>query len=268
MSGDEGERPRVAAVSIKLPPFWPADPNIWFAQVETQFATKGATNQKTMFDYVVTSVSPDITTEIRDLILTPPTENQYRRLKEELIRRTATSQQQRIQQLLSTEDIGDRKPTQLLHRLQQLASNTILYNGVFLRELFLQHLPANVRIVLASTNDGTPITELAQLADKVMEVAIPVVSKVSLQSPAQPSPTEVELLQGKVVALEQEIKSLQQATRTQLPRHRSPSPRQYSTPNSAGNPLFTICWYHQNFGASAKKCRPSCSYSGNDSAKH
>ena len=184
-----------------------------------------------MFDYVVASVSPDIATEIRDLILTPPAENQYARLKEELIRLTATSQQRRIQQLLSTEVIGDRKPTQFLHRLQQLASDTIQHDSVFLCELFLQRLPANVRIVLASTNDSIPITELAQLADKVMKVAIPVMSKVSVQSSVPPSPSEVELLQGKVIALEQEIKTLQQATRAQLPRQRSPSPQRYSTRN-------------------------------------
>ena len=39
-----------------------------------------------------------------------------------------------------------------------------------LRELFLQRLPANVRMVLASTADQANLENLAQLADKVVEV--------------------------------------------------------------------------------------------------
>ena len=101
--------------------------------------------------------------------MSPPAENQYTNLKEKLIQRTAASQQQRIQQLLNAEELGDKKPTQFLRRLQQLAGDTVRNEGVIIRELFLQRLPANVRMVLASTRDNTPIEELAQLADKVME---------------------------------------------------------------------------------------------------
>ena len=39
MSGEDEAPLRVGQVSVKLPPFWPADPQIWFTQVEAQFST-------------------------------------------------------------------------------------------------------------------------------------------------------------------------------------------------------------------------------------
>ena len=119
---------------------------MWFAQVEAQFATA----QKTKFDYVISSLSPEIAMEVRDLL---PAENPYDTLKTQLIKRTAASKQCILQQLISGEELGDRKPTQLLRRMQLLLRDKLGAGtdaNSFLRELFLQRLPPNIRMVLAS----------------------------------------------------------------------------------------------------------------------
>ena len=91
MTEEEGASstgPTLAGVGIKLPPFWSADPEIWFVQVEAQFTTKGIVAQKMRYDYVVSSLTPEFAMEVRDLLLNPPAD--------------------------SGEELGDRKPTQLL----------------------------------------------------------------------------------------------------------------------------------------------------------
>ena len=57
-----------------------------------------------MFDHVIASLSPEFVAEVRDLILTPPAETPYDVLKAQLIKRTAASEQRRLQQLFSAEE--------------------------------------------------------------------------------------------------------------------------------------------------------------------
>ena len=256
--------PSIGAINVKIPPFWPADPQIWFAQVEAQFNTRGITSQKTKFDHVVASLAPEFAQEVRDLILSPPVSTPFDTLKQQLIERTAASEQRRLQQLFHAEELGDRKPSQLLRRMQQLMGDTpTATDNTFLRELFLQRLPPNVRMVLASTDTGKNLVDLAQLADKIMEVAAPPIATVTTTS----SLSEVAQLRSEVVELRRLVERLLSSNHP--PHQRTPSRGRSPSPAPISTPLPTLCWYHQRYGSAAQKCRPPCSQSsGNDQASH
>ena len=256
----------IAAVSVKLPPFWPADPEVWFAQVEAQFTTRGIVSQKTRFDYVVSSLSPEFATEVRDLLLKPPSDDPYDVLKTQLIKRTAASEQRKLQQLLSGEELGDRKPTQLLRRMRQLLGDKLGSSddaNSFLRELFMQRLPTNVRVVLASTDPSMDLDKLADMADKVLEVATPSIAAIS---DPHPDNSKVHKLREEVAHLADLVSSLTTRSRrrsTSRSRRRAVSP----SPTNTSQDSSPFCWYHAKFGGNALKCRDPCTW-GNSQARH
>ena len=126
-------------------------------------------------------------------------------------------------------------------------------DAAFMRELFLQRLPSNVRMVLASMPDTGNITELAQFADKVMEVASPSVSSIT-------TTTELDQLRQEVAELKTMLKSLQIVNKKPQRGHSpSPAPQRQQTQD--------VCWYHAKFGEKALKCKPPCSKAGQTPAK-
>ena len=60
------KQPHLATVSIKLPLFWPSDPQLymWLPQVQGQFSTGEIMNQITMFDNVIALLAPEFNTEM------------------------------------------------------------------------------------------------------------------------------------------------------------------------------------------------------------
>ncbi len=86
----------VSVVNMKLPQFWPANPEDWFAQVETQFATRNIRVQRMKFDHIVASLTPEFAMEVRGLILHPPAESPYDLLKQQLIKRTTASEWRKL----------------------------------------------------------------------------------------------------------------------------------------------------------------------------
>ena len=200
----------VSSKTLKLPPFWPNDPILWFAQVEAQFTTRNITSQARKFAYIISTLQPEITQEIRDILINPPAENLYDTLKTELIKCTSASEKNRLHQLLNSEELGDRKPSQLLRKMRQLLGDTQLEDGILL-QLFLQRLPMNAQIILSTTSDTVTVDQVALIADKILEVATPsAISAVqSTVHPATPQKTdELADLHSQVNKLTSQVEAL------------------------------------------------------------
>ena len=258
---DEAQQPTAIAnaVSLKLPIFWPSDPELWFAQAEALFDAQNITQEKTKFGHVVRVLPAQYASEVRDIILRPP-EAPYTALKTELNQRVSPSKRQRLQQLLHVEDLGE-----LLRQMLKLRGGTApdADKDEIFRELFLQKLPITVRTALAIHKDVS-LTQLADMADNMAEVQGSQAPVYQLQADVQgPQPHLYQLPpQGnpEITAIQTELqkiwKTLQSQPRSAQEKQRSPSQP-------------AICWYHERFGAKALKCREPCKFqqpSGNSTA--
>ncbi|KAL0882480.1 hypothetical protein ABMA27_000949 [Loxostege sticticalis] len=244
---------QVCRVSVKLPPFWTDRPSIWFAQVEAQFHLAGITNDMTMFSHVISTIDQRVIGEIEDIVMNPPKENKYPKLKEELIRRLSTSEEQRVRRLLSDEELGDRKPSTFLRHLRSLAGSTLKDDSLF-RQLWLRRLPHQVQAILAAQADLS-LDKLAELADKITEVA--------------PGPANVFAVDSTPPLLSSLVECVQNLTKQvaalSAHQHRSRSQSRSTSTNRGRSASPTIrtarfCWYHRTFGVKAAKCTAPCSW--------
>jgi len=69
---DETVSSAVYRVAVRLVPFWPDRPAVWFAKAEVQFELAGITRQRTQFNYVVSQLIHKQAAEVEDIITAPP----------------------------------------------------------------------------------------------------------------------------------------------------------------------------------------------------
>lgn len=263
MSVTDGN-PEVLRVGVRVPPFWPEEPALWFAQIESQFILSKIVTDETKFCYLVAQLDHQYAAEVKDVITNPPATDKYAKLKSELIKRLSASQEKRVKQLLMHEELGDRKPSQFLRHLQGLAGPTVPKE--FLTTIWSSRLPASVQTVIASHED-LPLDKLSDLADKVHEIAYstPQVASTSRAvSPTKTPSTSYYDLSRQVCELSKQLAKLtEQVANGERARKQNRSQNNRSRSRSrfrqppAQHPL---CFYHFNYGAKAKKCKQPCNF--------
>ena len=190
------------------------------------------------FDYIVVSLAPEYATEVCDLLLNPPEETPYEVLKTELTKFTSASEQQCLQQLLTAEELGNRQPSQVLRRIQQLLGDKAeTMDATIMRELFLQCLPANVRMVLTPSAGALNLDRPAQLADCIVE-ASPTLTVAATESTSTNLTAQVSDFSKHLDELTFTLNNLSRCSR-------SPSPwRRCQRLSTSTNDDDILCWYH------------------------
>ncbi|XP_014367029.2 uncharacterized protein LOC106717641 [Papilio machaon] len=168
----------ICRIGVRMPPFWPEKPLLWFSQIESQFCISKITDDDIKFHFLITNLDRRYISDIEDLITSPPTTGKYEKLKSEIIKRLSISKEKKLKQLLQAEEMGDRKPSQFLRHLQHLAGPNIPED--FLRSLWTGRLPSNLQTIVVSQM-SMPLSEIADLADRVHDIvpASPVVAAAS-----------------------------------------------------------------------------------------
>ncbi|GBM71647.1 hypothetical protein AVEN_269198-1 [Araneus ventricosus] len=117
----------VSVVATETLAFWSNKPELWFAQLESQFALGNIYVDSTKFHYVIAALNSDDFTCVSDLVLNPPQTNSYNSLKTRLIAQNADSESVRLKKLFSGMKFDDKKPSTLLYEMKSLASDGISF---------------------------------------------------------------------------------------------------------------------------------------------
>lgn len=242
-----------SAHHIKIPPFWPEKPAIWFAQIEGQFAIYKITDDTTKFYHILGNLDRQYATEVEDILTGPP---DYVRLKAELIKRLSVSRENKVKQLLMHEEQGSRKPSQFLRHLQHLAGPQVPED--FIKTIWISRLPTGIQPIIASQT-SLSLEALAELSDRINDIVPSPTRQVASASSSSP----IDELTRQVAELTRQVSALTaQNNDRSRPRERGQGNRSRSVSRRSDSCYrrFPVCWYHSSFGTQAHKCLKPCDY--------
>lgn len=183
---------------LKLPTFWHKQPKLWFAQLESEFLVFRIRSEDIKYNTVIRHLDEQALVAVSEIVENPPETNKYLHLKNLLINRFTDSEEKRLRQLLAGIELNDKKPSELLREIKQLAGGSISEN--ILHSIWLQRLPARIQATLAVVEDS-PLVKLAELADKIIDRDSGL-QVATIASPVASTSSNFDDLERRIVALE------------------------------------------------------------------
>lgn len=244
-------------VNIKVPAFWRTEPALWFVQLEAQFELSRIQSDRVKYNTVISNIDSATLVHVSDIVLNPPQTNKYETVRKRLIENFTDSEQKRLKRLLSEIELGDKRPSQLLREMQNLAPHL---DKQIVQQLWLQRLPASIQAILSTSSED--IQKLAEMADKICEItAVPEVNSLQTQRAGAPA-SQFEILQKQIAELSNRLDKMMRFSRSRSSSRsnkRTPSVNTRTNANQQSS-ADSMCWYHNKFNSAATKCRSPCSF--------
>lgn len=137
------------------------------------------TSLASQYLHFVSSLPAEAADDLTNVLSTPPAADQYQELKTAILSSRTLSEHSRMKQLVTAEELGDRRRSKMLRQTRQLLRDQGLESDKpILRELFLQRLPQSIVPVPASMGNLS-LQRLADMADRVIEYFTLAISAVS-----------------------------------------------------------------------------------------
>lgn len=242
-------------ITVKAPPFWRANPALWFCQLEAQFDLNRITSDRSKYNMVVSAIESSILHQVSDLVLNPPETGLYIALKTRLLDVFAESEQSRLKKLLGEIELGEQKPTSLLREMRSLAGDSITAD--LLKTLWLQRLPSNIQGILSISSEG--IESLAVMADKIYETSARP-SDVGSFSRSTDYQNQILSLSRQIAEMKTHLSRRDRNQTHSRSRSKTPNPK-FKTMDKPDDKDQKVCWYHNKWGDKAKSCVGNCTYS-------
>lgn len=202
-SGVETGRSECSRVAVKVPPFWPNNVRLYFAQVEANFRVSNVTQEQTKFDTLVAALDSQTLSHATDLVYDPPKVTPYKKLKDRLISEFEVSRSGKVRLLLHDLELGENKPSWLLRQMRELSGGRL--EDTFLKDLWFERLPPGMQAILATSTEE--LSKLADIADRIAEYSAGpgVVSAVAALSTGMSLQEQIAGLESQVANLSMKL---------------------------------------------------------------
>ena len=153
--GRQSQRRSTNLPKFRIATFYATDVELWFNQIETQFALHQINDDDESYSLTCAALSGEVASDVRDVLLQPFRSHKYESLKAIL-----------IEQRGLTTDI----PSRFLRRLQKTAGfgTKAVVGKAVIRQAFIRQMPASIRAHLGTQPDSATLESLAVLADRAL----------------------------------------------------------------------------------------------------